>query len=90
MSKKECRAELKWILVMAIIVIAFLLIRGAFLRHEEEQVEMALEAGYQSAIEDVINDTTVVSTYEVDGDCYIVLELPNGELHEFVSPKALG
>ena len=82
--------EEKFILTLAIIVMAFLFIRGAFLCHEEEQVEMALEAGYQSAIEDVINDTKVISTYEVDGDCYIILELPDGNEHLFVSPKALG
>jgi len=90
MSEKQCKKELKWVLTMAIIVIVFILIRGAFLRHEEEAVESAYEAGYSAAMEDVVNMSSIIETREVDGDCYITVELPNGATHIWVSPAAKG
>ena len=88
--KFKLNKEEKFIISIVIIVMAFLFIREQFLKHEGEQVEMAYEAGYQSAIEDVINNTKVSSTYEKDDNCYIILELPDGNEHIFVSPAAKG
>jgi len=90
MSEKQCKKELKWVLTMAIIVIVFILIRGVFLRHEEESVETAYEAGYSAAMEDVVNMSSIIETWEEDGNTHIAIELPDGNIHEFISPKVLG
>lgn len=90
MKKFHLNNEEKFILNIVILVIAFLCVRHAFMLDTEHQVETAYETGYACALEDVVEMTTVVSTYEKDGNCYIVLELPNGEEHLFVSPAAKG
>ena len=88
--KFRLNREEKFILTMAIVVIAFLFVRHMFLMNTEEQVESAYEAGYSSAMEDVVSMSTIVETYEQDGDCHVLFELPDGNIHEWVSPAAKG
>ena len=87
---KEEQFIAKIVIFVAISLAVIIPARRNVALHEETAVESAYEAGYSRAMEDVVSMSTIVETWEKDGDCHITMELPNGEIHEFVSPKALG
>lgn len=92
--KRSINKEEKFIINLVIITaiaLAIILPAREKVNHQlDEAADSGYEAGYQVGMEEAKNNLVIYETYEIDGDTYITIEFPDGSLHEYVSPKALG
>lgn len=85
--------EEKWIATIAVLVVMALAIIIPARNNVAHQLDEAADSGYEAGYNVGFNEAknfTVVETFELDDNTHIIVEFSDGEMQEYISPKALG